>query len=125
MTKNVLEYCGYCGTVDFDLSAKVLFGKVLLIQDTIIYQGNDLAELESSFRDAVDEYLETCEEIGKIPDKPFSGTFNVRIAPELHRCLAYKVEACGLKSLNYGVARAIQFWLNEDKATTEIVHNHN
>src|SRR5690606_24018280 len=125
MTKNVLEYNGYCGSIDFDLSEKVLFGKVLLVEDTIIYQGKDLEELESSFRDAVDEYLETCEEIGKTPDKPFSGTFNVRIDPELHKCLAYKVEATGLKSLNYGVARAIQYWLKEEKMTNEVIHNHN
>ena len=43
------------------------------------HPGNEL------FHQAVDDYLLYCEEKGIEPDKTFSGKFNVRISPELHR----------------------------------------
>ena len=39
------------------------------------------------FHRAVDEYLALCEDKGEEPEKPFKGSFNIRISPELHKCL--------------------------------------
>ena len=39
------------------------------------------------FHRAVDEYLALCEEKGEEPEKPFKGSFNIRISPELHKRL--------------------------------------
>ena len=39
------------------------------------------------FHRAVDEYLALCEEKGEEPEKPFKGSFNIRIFPELHKRL--------------------------------------
>ena len=33
----------------------------------------------------MDSYLEDCNNLAKIPDKPFKGSFNVRVDPELHK----------------------------------------
>ena len=46
-----------------------------------------------------------CAELGKKPDQPFKGTFNVRISPELHR---KAVLASSDNSLNAFVSDAIQ-----------------
>ena len=35
----------------------------------------------------VNDYLETCKELNKIPQKSYSGTFNVRVQPEIHQAL--------------------------------------
>jgi predicted HicB family RNase H-like nuclease len=35
----------------------------------------------------VDGYLALCEEKGEEPKKPFKGSFNIRISPELHKRL--------------------------------------
>ena len=52
-----------------------------------------------------------CREEGIEPDKPYSGRFNVRLAPELHRAIV-EVSALSGKSLNSWVAeklaRAVQ-----------------
>lgn len=32
-----------------------------------------------------DSYLEDCNNLKKTPDKPFKGSFNVRVDPELHK----------------------------------------
>lgn len=80
-----LKYKGYLGSVEHDIDGEYLYGKILFIDDCIIYDGNTISELKKSFKDAVDEYLELCKEIDKQPEKTCSGTFNVRITPELHK----------------------------------------
>ena len=64
--KNMLSYRGYYGTVE--------------------YSDEDECFL------AVDSYLESCEERGKEPDKFYKGSFNIRIAPELHKKAALAAE---------------------------------
>jgi len=44
-----------------------------------------VASLRASFEAAIDDYLALCEEKGIEPDKPFKGSFNVRIGSQLHR----------------------------------------
>lgn len=62
-------YKGYTGSINFYLEDDHLFGQVLYIHDAIIYQGDNLIELKQSFHDAVDEYLDTCQEMGKKPNE--------------------------------------------------------
>ena len=81
----LLKYKDYSGSVDFDLESGILHGKILFINDTITYEASTLPELQAEFESAVEDYLETCATIGKEPQKAYSGTFNVRIGPELHR----------------------------------------
>ena len=44
-----------------------------------------LKSLIKAFHEAVDSYLEDCNNLKKTPDKPFKGSFNVRVDPELHK----------------------------------------
>lgn len=82
---NTLKYQGYIGSIEMDLDDGYLHGRVQFINDCIIYDGETIAELKQSFREAVDGYLQMCQELGKEPDTTCSGTFNVRIPPDLHR----------------------------------------
>jgi len=66
--------------------------------------------LRINFEEAVDGYLEVCSQIGKEPDKTYKGTFNVRIAPELHRDLAVYSASHG-KTLNSTVEDAIRSYI--------------
>jgi predicted HicB family RNase H-like nuclease len=47
-----------------------------------------VAELEAAFREAVDDYLQTCEQLGQKPEIPCKGSFNVRIGHDLHLAAA-------------------------------------
>ena len=57
------------------------------------------------FLQSVDLYLQDCLELGKEPNKPFKGVFNVRIGEELHREATI---IAGDRSLNAFVTEAIQ-----------------
>jgi predicted HicB family RNase H-like nuclease len=58
------------------------------------------------FHEAVDEYIETCNEMGKEPQKAFKGVFNVRVKPELHQKVAFVATKKGV-ALNQVVSEAL------------------
>lgn len=65
-------------------------------------------------------YLELCEKIGKIPEKEFKGSFNIRISPEVHKQIAL-VAAQKDISLNRYVANVIEESLNPKKNTEQLI----
>jgi predicted HicB family RNase H-like nuclease len=97
-------YKGFQGSAEYDAGS--LFIRVLHIEDAVSTTCGTASEVDAAFRELVDDYLETCREIGKEPNKPFKGSFNVRIKPGLHREAAMTAEARGL-SLNAWIEAAI------------------
>jgi hypothetical protein len=57
----------------------------------------------------------TCKELGKEPCKPFGGSFNVRIPPELHRQAAWASADIG-ESMNAWIASAIEGQVERQRA---------
>ncbi|RDL44781.1 type II toxin-antitoxin system HicB family antitoxin [Marinomonas piezotolerans] len=113
MASKYFEYKGYTGSLDFDIEDKILYGKIEFINDLVNYEGTTLEELEAEFRLAVDDYLETCAEIGKAPEKTMSGTFNVRVGADLHKKAA-KAALKESKSINDIVKTALTYYLEKD-----------
>jgi predicted HicB family RNase H-like nuclease len=100
-------YKGYAGIVEYDDHGRVFTGEVVGLRDVITFQGRTPEELEGSFHESIDYYLEMCARDGVAPDRPFSGRFNVRISPETHRKIA-EAAAREKKSLNQWVADRIE-----------------
>ena len=107
---NVMEYKDYCGTVEYSSADNILFGKVLGIKGLISYEGDSIQTLREDFEGAVDDYLSSCAEDGIKPQKPYKGSFNVRLSPELHRSLAIYAVSNG-QTLNATVEEAIRRYL--------------
>ena len=103
----MMEYKGYLGKVEFDDDAELFHGEVINTRDVITFQGTSVAELQTAFRDSVDDYLEYCQSRGESPDKPFSGQFVTRIPPDLHRQVNAAAALSG-KSLNAWVAEQLR-----------------
>ncbi len=82
---DLIEYKEYYGSVHFDAKQEIFYGKVEFIRDLITFEAHDAKFLIASFREAIDDYLEDCAILGKTPDVPFKGSFNIRISPSLHR----------------------------------------
>jgi predicted HicB family RNase H-like nuclease len=111
-----LEYKGYTGSIEYSSEDDLLFGKVLGIKGLISFEGKTGKDLETDFKEAIDEYLTGCKNEGGVPEKPFKGSFNVRISPELHQKAA--LMAIEEKtSLNNLVAESLRLRvLNEPQA---------
>lgn len=81
----MLNYKGYIGYVEFDDANEIFTGEVINTKDIITFQSDTAHGLKQAFTDSVDDYLDFCKERNENPEKPFSGKFNLRIPPELHR----------------------------------------
>jgi predicted HicB family RNase H-like nuclease len=101
-----LQYKGCLGSVECNPEENCLHGRILYINDLVTYEAQTPAELKASFEASVDDYLETCEQVGKVPEKSFKGTFNVRMTPELHKAAAVAA-AIQETTLNDFVAQAV------------------
>lgn len=123
MKTKVLEYKGYQGSIETSVEDNVLHGKILHIVDLVTFEGQTPLELKQAFEEQVDEYLEFCREEGVAPDKPFKGTFNVRIGEENHKNLALAASRAGI-SLNDTVTRIINAWLDECPDGFSVKHHH-
>ncbi|HBN22903.1 MAG TPA: toxin-antitoxin system HicB family antitoxin [Holosporales bacterium] len=83
--KDHMKYKDYYGSVHYNNEDEVFYGKVEGIRSLTSYEGTDVKSLKQAFEEAVDDYLETCAEQSTTPEKPFKGSFNVRVGEQLHR----------------------------------------
>lgn len=58
------QYKGYFGSAEVNLVDNILYGKLLFINDIVTYVAETPKKLEVAFREAVDDYLQTCAELG-------------------------------------------------------------
>ena len=95
----MMNYKGYIGKVEYDDENRIFTGEVINTRTVITFHGDSVDELEKEFHASVDDYLDWCKEDGIEPEKPYSGKFNVRIEPELHKRVAAAAKILGI-SLN-------------------------
>lgn len=105
--KDTITYKNYIGSVQFSQEDNVFYGKIKGVNELVTFEGESVSELNSAFREAVEDYEELCEIAGKSPDKSYKGSFNVRITPDLHKELSRRSSELGL-SLNQLVEIAIE-----------------
>ena len=103
---NLVKYKDYYAKVDYDAEDCVLVGTVLDMSDSLSFYAESPGDVMPMFVQCVDNYLDHCREVGKVPEKSYTGQFNVRIKPALHRQLAYRA-ALEEVSLNRIVERAL------------------
>lgn len=104
---DMLKHKGYYGSVHFDEDELILYGKVEFIKALINYEAESAADLKSAFIEAVDDYLLMCEQENIKPDRPFKGTFNVRVGESLHEQATIAASNRGIR-LNEFVKQALQ-----------------
>ena len=96
---NSMSYKGYSARIEYDDDDGIFIGRIAGIRDGVGFHADTVEALREAFREAVEDYIETCARIGKEPQKAFSGQVMFRISPEIHRKAALAAELAG-KSLN-------------------------
>lgn len=105
--KKYFEFNGYLGSLETSIEDKCLYGRIEFINDLVTYQGNTISELEAAFKESVEDYLATCASQSKEPDRPFSGSFNIRIGSDLHRKVAIAAKQAD-RSLNDFIKQSLE-----------------
>ena len=106
-----INYKGYQASVEYDDGT--LFIKILHISDVIIAECDKASDAPIAAKALIDDYIKTCEKLGRFPEKPFKGSLNIRISPEIHRKIAMKSASLGV-SLNRWISQAIEHQLDCD-----------
>jgi predicted HicB family RNase H-like nuclease len=121
---DILQYKEYFASIRFSAPDEVFIGKILGINDLINFEGNSVLELKKAFKEAVDNYLQTCLRIGKAPEKTFKGSFNVRVSPKLHQ-EASTFAAIHNITLNEFVKTALSYALKEEENISQMLEENN
>ena len=84
--------------------------------DGVGFHANIVAGLREAFREAVEDYIETCARIGKEPQKTYSGQVMFQVSPDVHRKVALAAELCMrvAKSTSSGVVQRTSYRLPVD-----------
>ena len=117
---NLIHYKGYSAKPEYSAEDKIFYGVILGIDDAVDFYSDSAGEIENEFHKAVDDYISFCEEIGKDPQKEYSGSFNVRISPELHRKTSIAAKAEGV-SMNTYVSEALEYYSDAENKKTVAV----
>lgn len=116
MANNELAYKGYKGSIEVSIEDDCLHGRILFIDDIVTYEAETVKEIAAAFESSVDRYVAYCAEAGKEPNKPYSGTLNVRVGPSRHRAMAQRAYRENV-SLNELFCRAADLFLADKTAS--------
>ncbi len=100
---STMTYKGYAARIEYSEEDGCFIGRIAGIRDVVGFHAECVQELRKAFREAVDDYLATCEKIGQAPQRPYSGKLMLRVPPEVHARAAMMAEAHGM-SLNQWAA---------------------
>ncbi len=116
---DILKYKGYEGTTEIDMEQSLCRGKILFIHDIVTYKADNPQKIQQAFKDAVDDYLETCDFLKREPQKPLKGQYNIRVSPELHKQAVLRAYNEGV-TLNKITSKALDSYINSPQ---DINHN--
>lgn len=119
--KSAFNYKSFYGSMEVSLEDECLVGEVLFTHSKIVYIGETIAELKQAFEDAVDAYLDHCRDKGVDPEKPMSGSFNIRIPPDQHKQLALKALELDC-SINACMVTAVEQFLNSQDSIKQSIN---
>jgi predicted HicB family RNase H-like nuclease len=103
----MLKHDGYIAEVTYEEGDASMNGVVVNARATLHFAGRDIEELRKAFAETITDYRDWCEERGVEPEKPYSGTLSLRIAPELHRRIAEQAAKAG-ESINQFIANRLE-----------------
>ena len=105
----MMEYKGYLAAVEPDHAAGRLHGRVVNsgAYPIATFEATDVDGIRREFQRSIDEYLASCREDRVAPKKPYSGTLNLRLGPDLHQRAALSATAHGV-SLNSWIKQAVE-----------------
>ena len=110
---NTIDYKGYQGEVSYE--DRRLRVQVLHVSDFLTAECESASEIERAFHELIDEYLAECAALGVKPDKPFKGSFNVRLPSKMHRRAAMAATRAG-QSLNAWIGGAVKAKLEGEES---------
>lgn len=109
---NTLKYKDFIASIRYSEEDEVFVGKIEGINSVVSFEGESVSELKEAFAEATEDYLDFYKRKGIEPQKHYTGAFNVRLTPELHRVAAFVAKREGF-TLNGFIRKAVERELND------------
>ncbi len=94
-------------TIEIDPEAGIFHGRVIGTRTVLTFHGRTVQELKEAFAEIIAVYEDWCRERGKEPERPYSGSFTLRVPPELHKRIAHAAASAG-KSINKFIGKTLE-----------------
>ena len=104
---NTMTFKGYAARINYSDEDACFIGHIAGIADVIGFHADNVADLRLAFESAVDDYLTTCEKLGRPAQKPASGKLMLRVPPEVHGAALVAAQVQGM-SLNQWATNALR-----------------
>jgi predicted HicB family RNase H-like nuclease len=104
---NTMSYKGYGARVEFDAEDRLFVGHLAGVRDIVGFHGASVAQLETAFHEAVNDYLAACKKLGQSPNKPVSGRVMLRLRPDVHARAQARAQVEGV-SFNQWAAKVLE-----------------
>ena len=101
-----LSYKGYTARIEFSSEDDCFIGHIAGVNDVVGFHAETVVDLKIACEEAVEDYLDTCNKVGKSPQRPYSGKLMLRMPPEIHAAVANAAELSG-KSINQWASEAL------------------
>ena len=105
--KNIINIDGYNAHIAYDPDIEMFRGEFLDLNGGADFYAHSIEGLKREGSKSLQVFLEMCAEDGVPAIKSFSGKFNLRLTPELHRDISTRAQAEG-KSLNAWVVEHLE-----------------
>lgn len=105
--RNIMEINGYKAVIAYDPETELFRGEFLGLNGGADFYADNVAQLKQEGELSLKIFFEMCEEKGIEPFKQYSGKFNIRLSPELHKAAALAATAEKL-SLNEWISRTLE-----------------
>ena len=109
---NIMKVDDYKAKIEYDPELDQFRGEILGLNGSADFYGKNPTSLRKEFRNSLKVFLDVCKENGISPSREFSGKFNLRIPPKLHRKIAVQATAED-KSLNQFVSEVLEQSISE------------
>lgn len=96
---NLLKYKNFTAKVEFSADDNLFVGKLIDIDDEVMFEAETVDGLKQSFEEAVDFHIEICKKENKRLKKSYNGNILFRFPSELHAEIAAAAARNG-KSIN-------------------------
>ena len=64
---DILQYKNYYADVHFSADDNVFYGKITGVNDLVSFEGISVKKLKTAFKEAVEDYINLCADLGKAP----------------------------------------------------------
>jgi predicted HicB family RNase H-like nuclease len=103
---SVMEINGYKTVIKYDPEIGMFRGEFIDLNGGADFYATSVEGLRKEGRKSLKVFLKMCAEDGVSPRRKFTGRFNLRISPDLHKRIAVLADATG-KSINAWMMEAL------------------